>query len=843
MKGKMVAVLICMLMIGSVFVSASGNNFGVSTKKMGILTAGQDVISVTIPVGSYEIKQVDGYDEISIENFGRLLIPGKPNLPSKIFAVAIPPGTEITKITFDAGEGVAHPGTYNVPPASLPRVIGQEDPDIYEQELRIYEENHNSVYSSDEPYPASTVELVRTAGFRKYNLVDVQVTPFKYHPLSGKLTYYPNINVHVSYTISKGFSPEDIMIDNLPRTERRAEQIILNYNQAKTWYQSGSSGRDTYDYVIITLDSLTSSVTSLVNWEETKGRSVYVATTDWIDDNYDGYDLAEKMRNFLRDKYPSEEWGILDVCLIGHYDDVPMRRTAQNTGYGQPETDYYYAELSLPDSESWDANENHQYGEDSDPIDFNAEVNVGRIPWSDPDTVEHICEKSKTYEENIDPSFKKNILLIGTFFWPDTDNAALMEVKSDSETHPWMEDWNMTKMYEEAQSSYECDYDVSYNNVKTVWSEGTYAFVDWAGHGSPTACYEYYPSQAFVDTDTCNYLNDSYPAIIFADACSNSDTDNLNIGQAMLKQGGVGFLGATKVAYGMNAWDDPMDGSSQSLDYFFTTCCTSGNYTQGQAHQWALLEMYNNGLWYYTKYEAFEWGALWGNPDLTMGEVVVSEPPETPEAPEGPDEWIRDVECTFSAVTTDPEEEGIYYLFDWGDGNFSDWVGPYPSGQTIDASHAWSELGDHGVKVKAKDIWGVTSDWSEEGVIFIVEDQAPHKPEITGKQWVIGGFEYDYTFVATDPEEHDIYYKVDWDDGHETGWLGPYSSGESITLGHTWYEKGEYWLKCWAKDIFEKSSSQGYLVVKVPIVIKPYPSNNMMFNNLLQRMQHTTTSS
>ena len=86
----------------------------------------------------------------------------------------------------------------------------------------------------------------------------------------------------------------------------------------------------------------------------------------------------------------------------------------------------------------------------------------------------------------------------------------------------------------------------------------------------------------------------------------------------MLKQGGVGFLGSTKVAYGMPGWNNPNSGSSQSLDYFFTTCVTSGDYSQGQAHQWALLEMYTNGLWYYPKYEMFEWGALWGNPNLAM---------------------------------------------------------------------------------------------------------------------------------------------------------------------------------------------------------------------------------
>ena len=143
--------------------------------------------------------------------------------------------------------------------------------------------------------------------------------------------------------------------------------------------------------------------------------------------------------------------------------------------------------------------------------------------------------------------------------------------------------------------------------------------MNWAGHGSPTSCHVMYSKgSAFVDSQTCNYLNDNYSGIIFADACSNSDTDYLNIGQAMLKQGGVGFLGSTKVALGCPGWTGPNSGSSQSLDYYFTTCVTSGDYSIGQAHQWALYEMYSKGLWSYQKYEAFEWGALWGNPNLAM---------------------------------------------------------------------------------------------------------------------------------------------------------------------------------------------------------------------------------
>ncbi|UCG33395.1 MAG: hypothetical protein JSU68_01945, partial [Phycisphaerales bacterium] len=250
------------------------------------------------------------------------------------------------------------------------------------------------------------------------------------------------------------------------------------------------------------------------------------------------------------------------------------------------------------------------------------------IPWSDAATVQGICNKSVAYEQNEDPAFKRNMLLLGAFFWnddpnPRTDNAELMEAKIDQ---PWMADWTFTRMYEknaECYSSYDCDYELLHSNVMAVWPTGQFAFVNWAGHGSPTSSHIYgLGAPAFISSSDCSSLNDNYPAIIFADACSNSDTDYLNIGQAMIQQGAVGFLGATKVALGCPAWNDPLDGSSQSLDYYFTTEVTSGNRTQGAAHQWALRQMYVNGLWGYDKYEMFEWGSLWGNPNLELSSAA-----------------------------------------------------------------------------------------------------------------------------------------------------------------------------------------------------------------------------
>jgi hypothetical protein len=601
-------------------------NGTMSPKNVSVATAdGESRVNVPIHIAPYAVEQSGEGHELRIEGFGHLPQPGVPDLPSRIFAVAIPPGAVVTDVTFEHGEGITLPGNYWIEPVGLPRVISNEDPTLYRRDMRVYEENVISTYGTDEPYPGSVGEFVRRAGYRKYNLVDVRITPFHYHPVSGRLIFYPDVTVNVHYTIEDGESHASMVMDHLPNTENIAREIIVNYDQVRDWYRTSEvQTQGPYDFVVITLQSLTSAVTPLTNWEVTKGRTVQVVTTDWINSNYTGVDLAEKMRNFLRDKYPSGAWGIEDVLLIGHYDDVPMRNCWQNVGYGRPDTDYYYAELSLPDNQSWDADGDQRYGETGqDPIDFYTEINVGRIPWSDYAKVESICNKSVAYEQNSDRGFKKNILLLGAYFWSDTDNAVLMEYKVDPDLHPWMSDWTMTRMYEQNSdywSDYECDYPLLHSNVMDVWPNGKYAFVNWAGHGSPTSCHIYgLWAPAFISSTDCSSLNDSYPAIIFADACSNSDTDYLNIGQAMIDQGAVGFLGSTEVAYGMPAWNHPNDGSSQSFDYYFTTCVTSGDYSQGGAHQWALRQMYTQGLWYYTHYEMFEWGAIWGNPDLGMG--------------------------------------------------------------------------------------------------------------------------------------------------------------------------------------------------------------------------------
>jgi hypothetical protein len=326
-------------------------------------------------------------------------------------------------------------------------------------------------------------------------------------------------------------------------------------------------------------------------------------------------------------------------------------------------------------------------------------------------------------------------------------------------------------------------------------------------------------------------LNDEYPAIIFADACSNADTDYLNLGEAMLNRGAVGFLGSNKVAYGCHSWNNKMSGSSQSLDYFFTSCCTSGEYTQGQALQWSLRQMYTNNLWNHARYEMFEWGSLFGNPDLTMGPVSTSNPPATPQAPVGPTYGTRNIEYQYVTSSEDPDGDQIYYLFNWGDGTSSDWLGPFTSGVPIAANHAWTTIGTYDVKVKAKDTNGATSDWSAPLQVSIVLNDAPNTPTITGPGTGKPGNIYLFMVQTTDPNDDSVYYLVDWGDNTTSDWVGPYTSGATTTITHSWTQRGSFTIRVKAKDMPGDQSGWGSMDIVMPF---DFQGNQQSFNQLVQ---------
>ena len=170
------------------------------------------------------------------------------------------------------------------------------------------------------------------------------------------------------------------------------------------------------------------------------------------------------------------------------------------------------------------------------------------------------------------------------------------------------------------------------------------------------------------------------------------------------------------------------------------------------------------------------------------------------------------VNITYTFTIYLNQQEFFIYI-DWGDGNFSDWFGPIF--ETWLFPHAWSLPGKYIFGFRMKDIYGNESDWLTVMITILpIKNSAPKAPVITGPTGVKPR-DYEYTFQSTDPDGDLVKYFIDWGDGNNSGWIGPYSSGEVLKLNHTFSKKRIYLIRAKAMDSDDYESKWGYLPVRI----------------------------
>jgi hypothetical protein len=90
-----------------------------------------------------------------------------------------------------------------------------------------------------------------------------------------------------------------------------------------------------------------------------------------------------------------------------------------------------------------------------------------------------------------------------------------------------------------------------------------------------------------------------------------------------------------------------------------------------------------------------------------------NQPPFKPTVLDGPPKAGKGIPLEFLTVAPDPEGDNVSYQWDWGDGNVSEWYGPYAFGEQTNATHVWADNGSYEVKVRARDDLGKESGWSK----------------------------------------------------------------------------------------------------------------------------------
>lgn len=608
--------------------------------------ASMSSVETVVRSGTYRIVTLDNEQRIIMEGFGQRMEPGKPMLPQKRVLIALPPGASVQRVEGQGMGGTPLPVIRRIAPA--PPVVPLEGPH-HNRELiatmkREWRESYAAAYTTDDAYPNEIVKITGWGSLRKYAYVSVSVCPFNYRPLSGRLTYYDAVRITVHFTVpspgtERAAETEKLMDDRV--ADRTVSELFINYDQVRNFYhleQPGDMQEEMYDYIIITTDDLTGAIASsgFIPWKTDLGYSVRtVLLTDPEITGQPGADQAEQIRNFLRSYYGS--WGIQYVLIIGDCTTVPMRYCFPNPAdhshnpgnYPNPggsvPTDNYYADLSLPDDESWDYDGDGYLGEYlHDNPDFLAEVFVGRIPTSDTSRITYTLDKLVAFEQDMG-AWKDHALQPGTIlFYENEDSSGYPKIDGctllDKIETDLMSGWTVSR-YSEQEGLDPSDFPWPAVNLAAWtgdWRIGQYGVVNWSGHGAPfgvrRTVWDWDDGDGVPESDmgemsgpglidTGCTLDDDFPSIVFAVSCYVGFPEPNgagNLGIDLLTEPGfgaaAGIVSSTRPAW-ISADVIAYPGGAESICYEFNRYGIGENERLGEALYDAKYYCYQNYGW------------------------------------------------------------------------------------------------------------------------------------------------------------------------------------------------------------------------------------------------------
>ncbi|DAC72188.1 MAG TPA: hypothetical protein DSN98_06380, partial [Thermoplasmata archaeon] len=161
----------------------------------------------------------------------------------------------------------------------------------------------------------------------------------------------------------------------------------------------------------------------------------------------------------------------------------------------------------------------------------------------------------------------------------------------------------------------------------------------------------------------------------------------------------------------------------------------------------------------------------------------------------------------YSTSATDPDGDDVYYQFDWGDNTISSWLGPYPSGQLIQASKSWSAPGGYQLKASAKDVDGKQSGWSLP-LSIEMKNRAPAQPGIVSPQNGASSIQTNanLSWTGSDPDGDIVTYDVFFGISNPPAKIVDNQSAFSFHPGTLQYLTTYYW-KIIAWDPFGGNTS------------------------------------
>ena len=561
--------------------------YGKITTKIIEMSSNAYLYEAEIIIDNYKIKEYENGKMIYINGFSMLSNPGCPVVPFKMLIFELPPGAIVRSISV--------------------RFISKEILNINPNELVsagfVYTTNCCVNKTTWNEYPPKNYEVVFDGYFREKRLLQLCMYPVKCIFDEHKVILYKKIKITISFEIKEAKYVEPLgFTDEILRKYDVIKVYAGDYEQLPDY-----SEHLLLDLLIIAPKKFTEEINRLISWKEKNGIRVYFKSVEDISREFNGRDLPEKIRNFI--KYMYYHYQIKWVLLVGDNDTIPPRYVFAKDPYAGDgdfvPTDYYYAGLDG----TWDSDGDGIFGESSGDIDWYPEVFVGRIPVKTVDELHEVINRIIEYENNtkIIADYKWAILA-GAYSnydadidgddlkdWDKTDEAKLNYYIMERFLIP--NGFNYTRLYETEgldPTDYEYDFPLSAENMLAALANGS-MLVNIAAHGyydsvwrkiwiedrdSDGLADEYTSSDGdehewrpFLTTSMQIRTKAPYYPLFYIDACLTGGFDwNADcLAEYLIKTIAIGVVASTRVSWYKIAWDPGTDGGyyNQGLAYRF----------------------------------------------------------------------------------------------------------------------------------------------------------------------------------------------------------------------------------------------------------------------------------
>ncbi|MGQ9707566.1 MAG: C25 family cysteine peptidase [bacterium] len=399
---------------------------------------------------------------------------GKPILPYCFFTLVIPQGMMVDEVQVQVKDEVKI-ATEALPfPAQGPVPVSQRD-------LSGFVEPDPKVYSGTEPWPVRVFNVSPVGIKSGFRLITVSLFPVRYDPSNRCYVVASRLTVRVNYKPDPSAEPISLTDRQIKLFSPAVKLLVINPEDVNRYAPAARiTDFGTIDYCIITDSALEGYFQRLINWRERKGYRGVVRTTSWINSNYSGRDLQEKIRNFIRDYF--ENYGLMWVLLGGDNGVVPCRRARAVVGsyIGNIPCDLYYADLQW----SWDSDNDSIFGEYGvDTTDLYYDVFIGRASVDDTNQVKTFVNKVLTHETNPPTDYLRRFLLVDDSLWSGYNHRQ----SSDSIANITPSGWNDVIIHEPGNTTM----------VRDSLNHG-FQFCHMVGHGNDVGIYHTMPPPTYA---------------------------------------------------------------------------------------------------------------------------------------------------------------------------------------------------------------------------------------------------------------------------------------------------------------------------------------------------------